>query len=123
MTIYYSDLTKAFYNTDVGYTTLPDDIIEITKELHNELLNDINTHGKEIYVVDGEINTRMKPIIITWDIIRSQRNRLLTGSDYTQMPDYPGDSDVWATYRQTLRDIPQSFETPEDVVWPTPPGA
>jgi len=38
------------------------------------------------------------------------------------MPDFPGDKEAWATYRQTLRDIPQTFASPADVIWPTAPG-
>jgi hypothetical protein len=28
---------------------------------------------------------------------------------------------AWREYRQALRDIPQVFATPEDVIWPEPP--
>ena len=56
-----------------------------------------------------------------WDQVRSQRNVLLSGSDWTQLSDSPVDSSAWATYRQELRDIPQTFSTPESVVWPAKP--
>jgi hypothetical protein len=36
---------------------------------------------------------------------RSQRNRLLAESDWTQVLDSPVDKDAWASYRQGLRDI------------------
>ena len=30
--------------------------------------------------------------------------------------------EAWLTYRQALRDLPQNFETPEEVVWPELPN-
>ena len=39
--------------------------------------------------------------------IRADRNRLLSDSDYTQVSDNPNPKKAeWATYRQTLRDLP-----------------
>ena len=44
--------------------------------------------------------------------IRANRDRLLTASDWTQLPDvsFAKKSD-WTTYRQTLRDLPDSITT------------
>lgn len=60
----------------------------------------------------------------SWDSIRAQRNQLLTQSDWTQLADAPltqEQKNTWAAYRQALRDVPSSFATPEEVVWPTTP--
>lgn len=55
---------------------------------------------------------------------REQRNRLLTESDWTQMPDVElATKSAWATYRQALRDITDQPGYPLDITWPTPPGA
>jgi len=46
-----------------------------------------------------------------WEIIRLGRNDLLTKSDWTQLTDSPltaEKKEEWATYRQKLRDMPQS---------------
>ena len=59
-----------------------------------------------------------------WDRVRAERDRLLTASDFTQMPDAPltaGEKEAWADYRQALRDVPQDFDTPDDVTWPETP--
>ena len=59
-----------------------------------------------------------------WDAVRTDRDARLTACDWTQMPDSPLDADskqAWADYRQTLRDIPQDFASPDDVVWPEQP--
>ncbi len=58
-----------------------------------------------------------------WEQIRAQRNNLLTASDWSVASDAtPKPSkEAWLTYRQALRDIPQTFSTPEEVVWPNKP--
>jgi hypothetical protein len=59
---------------------------------------------------------------LTWDQIRSQRNYLLSQTDWIFAPDVTlKNKEAWLTYRQALRDIPQTFSTPEEVVWPTKP--
>ena len=58
---------------------------------------------------------------LAWEHVRADRDRLLAGSDWTQVADAPVDAAAWATYRQQLRDIPQDFASPDDVVWPEAP--
>jgi hypothetical protein len=53
--------------------------------------------------------------------VRDLRNKLLANSDWTQLSDSPVDKNAWATYRQSLRDIPAQSEFPWDVVWPITP--
>jgi hypothetical protein len=123
MTIYYSPTTKGFYDTDFGYPSLPQDIIEITREQHNTFLNGMNMQNKELVLSQGNLVLQDRVVVITWEQIRSKRNNLLALSDYTQMSDWPGDKASWATYRQTLRDLPQTYTNASDVIWPTKPGA
>jgi len=59
-----------------------------------------------------------------WDEVRGDRNALLAASDWTQVSDAPltaSEKQAWAAYRQTLRDIPQDFASPDDVTWPVAP--
>lgn len=56
-----------------------------------------------------------------WNEIRSKRNGFLFQSDWTQLQDFQGNKDAWAIYRQELRDIPQTFSTPESVILPSRP--
>jgi hypothetical protein len=58
---------------------------------------------------------------LAWDAVRAERDALLAASDWTQVADAPVDAAVWAVYRQALRDVPQDYADPEDVVWPTAP--
>ena len=53
--------------------------------------------------------------------VRQQRNALLSACDWTQLPDSPADHEVWATYRQELRDVTAQEGFPWDVVWPEAP--
>lgn len=74
-----------------------------------------------------------EPMVITKEQLdvrtRNIRNSLLQHSDWTQVSDSQlsvEDKAAWATYRQTLRDMPATFATaskPEDITWPSPPGA
>ena len=61
--------------------------------------------------------------------VRIQRDVILSESDIeskillvdfwnAQSDEY---KNAWLNYRQALRDIPQTFENPYDVVWPTKP--
>lgn len=60
-----------------------------------------------------------------WNFIRSYRNQLLTHCDWTQLPDAPLNEEekvMWQVYRQTLRDLPAIYETPDEVIFPTAPN-
>lgn len=65
--------------------------------------------------------TPVDPEILLGEEIRSQRNDLLTQSDWTQVADAPVDKAAWSEYRQALRGVPQQEGFPRQVVWPTPP--
>ena len=56
--------------------------------------------------------------------IRATRDRLLTASDWTQLPDVSfAKKSEWTTYRQTLRDLPNTISTDPRVwnSWPHDP--
>ena len=57
--------------------------------------------------------------------VRSQRNSLLSASDWTQVADVALSAEKvaeWVTYRQALRDYPaQSDRVSTLPAWPTPP--
>jgi len=61
---------------------------------------------------------------LAWRPVRRERDRLLAASDWSQMPDNalaPAAIAAWAVYRQALRDVPQDYASPDEVVWPTAP--
>ena len=56
--------------------------------------------------------------------VRSDRNNRLRNSDWTQLGDAAlGDhtAEEWATYRQSLRDLPATYSRVSEVVWPNDP--
>jgi hypothetical protein len=122
MTIYFSIENDGFYNSDAG-VPIPNNAIEITEEQYNYFIATMNAENKMLVLEDGELVLKPRQYETSWEIIRQKRNRILSQSDYTQMPDWPGNKIVWATYRQALRDITTSFSDPNEVVWPKAPDA
>ena len=62
--------------------------------------------------------------VVAWNAVRRERDRLLAASDWSQMPDNALDAPTiagWAAYRQALRDIPQTQDDPNSIVWPEAP--
>ena len=86
--------------------------------------------GPKYWVVDAEAETVTNDqaqadadaLASSWTSLRMERNALLTSSDWTQGADSPLDDKAeWATYRQSLRDLPASTEDPADPTWPEAP--
>ena len=79
----------------------------------------------EYKIVDGEAVVRTDNVL---EILRNKRNELLKQSDWTQMSDSPlSDSKKteWATYRQSLRDLPTvnaSASSYDDITFPSEPS-
>lgn len=53
--------------------------------------------------------------------MRAERNRRISECDWTQLADSPADKQAWATYRQSLRDLPTSEGFPWQITWPESP--
>lgn len=76
--------------------------------------------------IDGQFLPPPRDIEAEWAAVRTQRDQLLVESDIYVLPDRWAaltldQQQAWADYRQALRDIPQNFSDPADVVWPTKP--
>jgi hypothetical protein len=56
----------------------------------------------------------------SWAEVRTHRNEILAATDFYALSDVTMPADM-ATYRQALRDLPESVENSEDVVWPEKP--
>lgn len=102
--------------------TIPADAVLVTEQRHETLLA-AQAEGKEIVEVRG------KPVARDFEpnaeellaARRRHRDRLLAGSDWTQLPDSPLDADTrfaWASYRQQLRDLDMAGTD-----WPAQPGS
>jgi hypothetical protein len=96
------------FNVDEPYTydsiNLPDGYTKPSKEAYDEAF------------------TRYLNIEL-FKVLREQRNKKLTESDFMMLSDYPKeDLEEWKVYRQALRDLPSITEDPENPNWPTPPN-
>jgi len=66
--------------------------------------------------------------MIAWHTIKKKRDYLLLISDWTQLGDNEltdAEKAEWRTYRQALRDLPQTYSSAtdkSDIVWPTKPS-
>jgi hypothetical protein len=89
---------------------------------------DIEPHGREIFertstgefgLIDAYVPPSDEQISAE---ARMYRNKLLASSDWTQLPDVPQSlKEVWAIYRQALRDITVQTGFPRDIIWPQQP--
>jgi len=99
--------------------TAPDFIVPHGKRTIGEARYEIvNGNLSQIYDVENIPSP-------TWEEIRQLRNKLLTDSDWISIPDAKPTGQTlqnWKTYRQTLRDIPQTYATVDLIVWPTIPS-
>lgn len=101
---------------------IPESAIEITAERYGELMQ-AQAAGKRIQASrDG------RPVAVDWqpdpDERRNQRrierNRRLSASDWTQLPDSPltsAERKAWSDYRRALRDLDM-----DGTDWPEVPG-
>jgi len=74
--------------------------------------------------IDSQISDSEIESCQRWKIIRNERDKLLKESDYLILADAPIDEtqkQEWTTYRQALRDIPQDYDSPDEVVYPDKP--
>ena len=87
--------------------------------------NDVEPLGAEIFnAAKDSASAYVKPPVDFTALsnqARTQRNTLLSQSDWTQVADAPVDQAAWATYRQALRDVPSQAGFPMDINWPVAP--
>ena len=112
------------------YTSTFDGVVTemILKESNNIRLNipkdEANTDYQAYLLWVSEGNTAEAADELTWDSIRAKRDGILQSTDWTMTTGASVDQAQWAAYRQSIRDIPQTYKdkTPNDVVWPTQPS-
>ena len=73
---------------------------------------------------EAEIAADIEAMDLDLGFVRSQRDGMLVFSDWTQIGDAAlGDhtAEEWATYRQSLRDLPSTADRQSLIVWPEDP--
>jgi|DEB0MinimDraft_12_1074336.scaffolds.fasta_scaffold07862_4 hypothetical protein len=77
-------------------------------------------NGVEVALDEDEIaSIRADEEALKYDVVRNQRNTLLSESDAYALSDRI--TDAWIVYRQALRDVPAQTGFPNDINWPTKP--
>lgn len=99
-------------NFTLVQTDIPDAELRSSRLVDGEIVTGV---GEE--VVDNSITDEAVRIVA-----REQRDLLLQQSDWTQVPDAPVNAASWATYRQSLRDVPSQSGFPDNITWPTKPA-
>jgi hypothetical protein len=105
----------AYPNEELPFTANPNDPLPHVQDAYNR------AKAGEF----GEIASFV-PYVPTEDElsaqIRAERTALLIASDWTQLPDVPQSTkDLWAPYRQALRDVTAQSGFPETIEWPVAP--
>ena len=96
-------------------------VVEITDIEFDQIINQ-RTHYFDI--TDNTVKIINKSDEEIWFEIRNKRNTLLRESDWTQMNDSPLNTEKkneWLNYRNNLRNLPQTFINPDEVIWPDVP--
>ena len=73
---------------------------------------------------EAELTAMAEASDLDMSMVRSQRNGMLSSSDWTQLGDASlGDHTTaeWATYRTALKQVPQTYSRVSEVVWPEDP--
>ena len=91
------------------------------------LVGDIASLQTQFEAIKEEIDKQFDKTILnleetSWAIIRKKRDFLLRTTDWTMTVGCTVDQAAWASYRQSLRDLPQTFTDYTEVTWPTQPS-
>ena len=73
---------------------------------------------------EAELTAMAEAADLDMNMVRGQRDGMLSAADWTQLGDAAlGDHtpEEWATYRQSLRDLPSVYSRVSTVVWPNDP--
>jgi len=122
----YNSKILMLYPTAISYPNINPDF-RLIKKGSNIQITDWNTvklgPKPTLAIIDSQISDAEIEAKMMWKKIRKQRNQLLKDSDYIMLKDYPTtvSEQEWTTYRQSLRDIPQTFSNPDDVTYPDKP--
>jgi len=98
--------------TDEGQISVP---LDPFNRYYAEIMNQVDA-GE--LVIEPDPGPTKEKIAVK---VRSERDRLLKDSDWTQLPDAPVNHQVWSDYRHELRDLPEQAGFPTDIDWPEKP--
>ena len=83
-----------------------------------------SSNTSDFGVTWSQVQTKYNELVAAEPLnqVREVRNAKLVETDWTQSRDVTLTNDAaWATYRQALRDITDTYTSLDDVVWPEKP--
>src|SRR5690554_636524 len=119
--MFYSKQTGGFYDPEIHGNNIPEDAVEISKELHSSLLQG-QASGKVIVSDESGYPVLSDPVITQEDLEvfeRIWRDAELNRSDIElnkvqdSDPKAKGSVSDWRTYRKELRAWPESENFPD----------
>jgi hypothetical protein len=113
---------QGWYDDSI-HASIPVPHVKVTADKYAELYQ-AQVDGKILSVSKGKaVLSDPVPLPLTWDDIRKIRNKLLSDTDWSQLSDVPAETTAkYIPYRTELRNIPETFSTPNKVVWPDLPA-
>lgn len=127
MTLFYSASEGGFLD-DAIHGAMPQDARLVTPETHARLIAAASSGSMIAADDNGDPIAVPLPPPDTAELLRqmrTQRDRLLAASDFTQVPDSPltaAKREEWRLYRQALRDLPETTPDPAAAAWPNAPA-
>lgn len=119
--LHYDKTTTLFLGwfIDEVNPIIPTPNIEVTREEYELYHTLMSENQKQISVLNGKVVVAQYVPVYSWEDIRMERDEKLDSTDWTQLPDVDENKrSRYAMYRQALRDVPQKYNTPSEVIWP-----
>jgi hypothetical protein len=129
MFIKTSNLALVEVNSEIGDTIVETEYSDNPANyiLIDGIVTPIPDKPSEYHVFDytNLVWTDTRTVEMQWNIVREQRNKLLSLSDWTDTLSAPSRLgeilyNQWQVYRQALRDVTNQSD-PFNITWPTPP--
>jgi hypothetical protein len=126
LSVQWANAEHTAINCMVNFDDLREELVPFTAVAQGDYPHSHEIFARCVAGDFGAITEYVPPALPTIEElaigIRNQRNFLLLQSDWTQLPDVPqATKDLWATYRQALRDITAQDGFPQTVTFPAEP--
>ena len=127
MPLFYSASAGGFLDDEV-HVSIPEDARPVAVEAHRELIAAASSGSIIVPDSNGDPVAVPLPPPEPSELLRqmrTKRDRLLSESDFTQMPDSPliaSAREEWRVYRQALRDLPETVADLSAIDWPSAPS-
>jgi hypothetical protein len=102
---------------------LYNDATTVSVDEENEVYEAWDVDGNVVSINIDDMKARSALLEVAEELsrLRTERNRLLAETDYWTLSDTADATDAQLAYRIALRNIPLTYTSLNDVVWPTKP--